>query len=146
VTLLSDPTPCRYGAPHHLPPRRSSDLPLPVDDNTAMRKVRGRRIGMVFQEPTATLNPVYTIGHQVAEVILEHEDISAAEARLRVVELLREVGLPSPDRIIDEYPHRLSGGQRQRVVIAMALACKPDLLIADEPTTAFDVTMQAQIM
>src|SRR5690606_42123473 len=83
VTLLSDPTPCRYGAPHHLPPRRSSDLPLPVDDNTAMRKVRGRRIGMVFQEPMAALNPVYTIGHQVAEVILEHEDISAAEARLR---------------------------------------------------------------
>ena len=137
-----------------LPPgleRRSGDIlfrgePLPVDDNTAMRKVRGRRIGMVFQEPMAALNPVYTIGHQVAEVILEHEDISAAEARLRVVELLREVGLPSPDRIIDEYPHRLSGGQRQRVVIAMALACKPDLLIADEPTTALDVTVQAQIM
>ena len=119
---------------------------LPVTDNEAMRKIRGRRIGMVFQEPMAALNPVYTIGNQVAEVILEHEDITRAEARQRVIALMREVGLPGPEHIVDEYPHRLSGGQRQRVVIAMALACNPDLLIADEPTTALDVTVQAQIM
>nr|WP_176247612.1 ABC transporter ATP-binding protein [Mesorhizobium australicum] len=119
---------------------------LPVTDNDAMRKIRGRRIGMVFQEPMAALNPVYSIGDQVAEVIHEHETVSKAEAMARVVELLTQVQLPDPARIVHEYPHRLSGGQRQRVVIAMALACRPDLLIADEPTTALDVTVQAQIM
>ncbi len=125
---------------------RFEGVDLPVTDNEAMRKIRGDRIGMVFQEPMAALNPVYTIGNQVAEVILEHENVSRAQARARVVALLDQVGLPDPARIVDEYPHRLSGGQRQRVVIAMALACKPDLLIADEPTTALDVTVQAQIM
>jgi len=119
---------------------------LPITDNEAMRKIRGRRIGMVFQEPMAALNPVFTIGDQVAEVILEHEAVSGADAMARVVELLERVGLPDPARIAREHPHRLSGGQRQRVVIAMALACRPDLLIADEPTTALDVTVQAQIM
>ncbi|CAH1657559.1 putative peptide ABC transporter ATP-binding protein y4tR [Chelatococcus asaccharovorans] len=119
---------------------------LPVTDNEAMRKVRGRRIGMVFQEPMAALNPVFSIGDQVAEVIHEHETVSRAAAMARVVDLLTQVQLPEPARIIHEYPHRLSGGQRQRVVIAMALACRPDLLIADEPTTALDVTVQAQIM
>ncbi|WP_425351256.1 ABC transporter ATP-binding protein [Chelatococcus asaccharovorans] len=119
---------------------------LPVTDNEAMRKVRGRRIGMVFQEPMAALNPVFSIGDQVAEVIHEHEAVSHAAAMARVVDLLTQVQLPEPARIIHEYPHRLSGGQRQRVVIAMALACRPDLLIADEPTTALDVTVQAQIM
>ncbi|MCW5721623.1 MAG: ABC transporter ATP-binding protein [Devosia sp.] len=119
---------------------------LPTGDNAAMRKVRGRRIGMVFQEPMSALNPVIRIGDQVAEVILEHEDISRAAAMERVVELLAQVGLPDPARLAHEYPHRLSGGQRQRVVIAMALACRPELLIADEPTTALDVTVQAQIM
>ncbi|MFO1209345.1 MAG: ABC transporter ATP-binding protein [Amaricoccus sp.] len=119
---------------------------LPVEDNEAMRRIRGDRIGMVFQEPMAALNPVFTIGDQVAEVILEHEDIGRAEAMARVVELMENVHLPEPARIVREYPHRLSGGQRQRVVIAMALACNPDLLIADEPTTALDVTVQAQIM
>jgi peptide/nickel transport system ATP-binding protein len=101
---------------------------------------------MVFQEPMAALNPVFPVGDQVAEVILEHEAISRAEAMARVVDLLAQVRLPEPARIVREYPHRLSGGQRQRVVIAMALACRPDLLIADEPTTALDVTVQAQIM
>ncbi|WP_249730048.1 MULTISPECIES: ABC transporter ATP-binding protein [unclassified Chelatococcus] len=119
---------------------------LPVTNNEAMRKIRGRRIGMVFQEPMAALNPVFSIGDQVAEVIHEHETVSRAEAMARVVDLLAQVRLPEPARIIHEYPHRLSGGQRQRVVIAMALACRPDLLIADEPTTALDVTVQAQIM
>ena len=119
---------------------------LPVTDNEAMRKIRGKRIGMVFQEPMAALNPVYSIGGQVAEVILEHEAVSRAEAMARAVELLDLVHLPDPARIVREYPHRLSGGQRQRVCIAMALACRPELLIADEPTTALDVTVQAQIM
>lgn len=119
---------------------------LPITDNEAMRKIRGRRIGMVFQEPMAALNPVYSIGHQIAEVINEHERLSRTETRSRVIGLLQQVGLPSPDTIIDEYPHRLSGGQRQRVVIAMALACRPDLIIADEPTTALDVRVQAQII
>jgi peptide/nickel transport system ATP-binding protein len=119
---------------------------LPITDNEAMRRIRGRRIGMVFQEPMAALNPVFTIGDQVAEVILEHEAVSRADAMARVVDLLARVGLPDPVQIAREHPHRLSGGQRQRVVIAMALACRPDLLIADEPTTALDVTVQAQIM
>lgn len=119
---------------------------LPTANNSAMRKIRGRRIGMVFQEPMSALNPVIRIGEQVAEVIFEHEKISRADAMARVVELLTQVGLPDPARLAHEYPHRLSGGQRQRVVISMALACRPELLIADEPTTALDVTVQAQIM
>ena len=119
---------------------------LPVADNEAMRKIRGKRIGMVFQEPMSALNPVHTIGRQVAEVILEHERVPRAVAHERAVALLAQMGLPDPAALALEYPHRLSGGQRQRVVIAMALACTPDLLIADEPTTALDVTVQAQIM
>jgi peptide/nickel transport system ATP-binding protein len=119
---------------------------LPVANNEAMRKIRGKRIGMVFQEPMSALNPVHTIGNQVAEVILEHERVPRAVAHSRAVELLGHMGLPDPAALAHEYPHLLSGGQRQRVVIAMALACNPDLLIADEPTTALDVTVQAQIM
>ncbi len=119
---------------------------LPVGRNAAMRRIRGKRIGMVFQEPMSALNPVHTIGRQVAEVILEHERIPKAAAHARAVDLLGQMGLPDPAALALDYPHRLSGGQRQRVVIAMALACAPDLLIADEPTTALDVTVQAQIM
>ena len=119
---------------------------LPVASNAAMRRIRGKRIGMVFQEPMSALNPVHTIGRQVAEVILEHERIPRAVAHARAVDLLGQMGLPDPAALAQDYPHRLSGGQRQRVVIAMALACGPDLLIADEPTTALDVTVQAQIM
>ena len=125
---------------------RFDGAPLPVGDNAAMRKIRGKRIGMVFQEPMSALNPVHTIARQVSEVILEHEAISRAAARTRAIDLLGQMGLPDPARIADEYPHRLSGGQRQRVVIAMALACNPELVIADEPTTALDVTVQAQIL
>ncbi|MFT7245990.1 MAG: peptide/nickel transport system ATP-binding protein [Candidatus Azotimanducaceae bacterium] len=111
-----------------------------------MEKIRGARIGMVFQEPMTALNPVHTIGRQITEVLLLHEDISKERAIKAGVEILDKVGIPSPDVRMTEYPHQLSGGMRQRVVIAIALACKPALLIADEPTTALDVTIQAQIL
>jgi oligopeptide/dipeptide ABC transporter ATP-binding protein len=111
-----------------------------------MRGVRGNDIAMIFQEPMTSLNPVYPVGDQISESIRLHAGLSRKEARARAVELLRLVGIPVPDRRVDEYPHQLSGGMRQRVMIAMALANEPDLLIADEPTTALDVTIQAQIL
>jgi peptide/nickel transport system ATP-binding protein len=111
-----------------------------------MRSVRGKDIGMIFQEPMTSLNPVLTIGYQLAETLHEHEGFKRPAARKRSAELLRLVGIPEAEQRLDEYPHQLSGGMRQRVVIAMALACNPKLLIADEPTTALDVTIQAQIL
>jgi len=111
-----------------------------------MRKIRGKSIGMIFQEPMTSLNPVFTIGNQIGETLQIHTDLSASNIRKEVLKLLDKVRIPSPERRIDQYPHEMSGGMKQRVMIAMALACKPDLLIADEPTTALDVTIQAQIL
>ncbi|HEV7415183.1 MAG TPA: ATP-binding cassette domain-containing protein, partial [Tianweitania sediminis] len=111
-----------------------------------LNRIRGEKITMIFQEPMTSLDPLYRIGRQIAEPILHHRGGSRAAARQRVLELLELVGIPQPERRIDSYPHELSGGQRQRVMIAMALANDPDILIADEPTTALDVTIQAQIL
>jgi len=111
-----------------------------------MRRMRGHRIAMIFQEPMTALNPVFTIGHQIGESLQIHLGLGRAERRRRSAELLAQVGIADPERRLGDYPHQLSGGQRQRVMIAMALACDPDLLIADEPTTALDVTIQAQIL
>ena len=110
------------------------------------RKLRGNRISMIFQEPMTALNPMHTIGRQVAEPLRRHKDLSSAEARKEAIALLDRVGLPDAAKRVDAYPHQFSGGQRQRVTIAMALACQPDVLIADEPTTALDVTIQGQIL
>lgn len=111
-----------------------------------MRQIRGKDMGMIFQEPMTALNPVYTIGNQIIEVLLEHKKISKKVAQDKAISLLKEVGIPNAEAVMKRYPHELSGGMRQRVVIAIAIACKPKLLIADEPTTALDVTIQAQIL
>lgn len=115
-------------------------------DSESMRRLRGKELSMVFQEPMTSLNPVLTIGYQIAEVLTTHMGLSKKEAMANTVELLKAVKIPSPEIRIKEYPHQMSGGMRQRVMIAMAIACNPSLLIADEPTTALDVTIQAQIL
>ncbi|WP_112874051.1 ABC transporter ATP-binding protein [Paracoccus endophyticus] len=123
---------------------RPVDLARQTD--AAMRKLRGNQIGMIFQEPMTSLNPVFTVGDQLAESLIVHRGMTRAQARARALDLLREVRIPEPERRLDQYPHELSGGMRQRVVIAMAMACEPRLLICDEPTTALDVTIQAEIL
>jgi peptide/nickel transport system ATP-binding protein len=129
-------------------PAGSSDPPLDLAalDDAALCRIRGRRIGMVFQEPMTALNPLHTVGDQIAEPLRWHLGIGAREARAEALKLLEQVQLPDPRDRLDAYPHQLSGGQRQRVGIAIALACGPDLLIADEPTTALDVTIQREIL
>jgi len=114
--------------------------------NEEMRKVRGARISMIFQEPMTALNPVFTVGTQIAEVLTTHQSATKQQAHAAAIELLASVGIPSPEKRVDEYPHQLSGGMRQRVMIAMAIACRPSLILADEPTTALDVTIQAHIL
>src|SRR5580765_7836103 len=111
-----------------------------------MRAIRGKEISMIFQEPMTSLNPVYTCGEQIIETLILHEHLDRKAARARAIEMLKLVGIPAPEQRVDEYPHQMSGGMRQRIMIAMALACRPSILIADEPTTALDVTIQAQIL
>lgn len=118
-------------------------LDLPIQE---MRRIRGNKISMIFQEPMTSLNPVFTIGDQIMESIILHQKLSSKDAHAKAIEMLKLVGIPAPEKRVDEYPHQLSGGMRQRVMIAMALSCNPSVLIADEPTTALDVTIQAQIL
>ncbi|MEO3839541.1 ABC transporter ATP-binding protein [Streptomyces sp. B22F1] len=134
------------GSARHRGSIRFHDTELLGLGHEALRGIRGKRIAMIFQEPMTALNPVYTVGRQIAEAIRCHEKVSAAGARARAIELLTKVGIPEPERRVDSYPHQLSGGQRQRAMIAMAISGSPEVIIADEPTTALDVTVQAEIL
>ena len=141
LRLIDDPGRIEPGSSIRL---RDNELTQASEEE--MRAVRGNEISMIFQEPMTSLNPVWTVGNQIAEAVRIHRGTSAGEARARAIEMLDLVGIPDPDRRVDDYPHALSGGMAQRVMIAMALACDPSLLIADEPTTALDVTIQAEIL
>jgi oligopeptide/dipeptide ABC transporter ATP-binding protein len=144
------PSPGRIEAGEILFHRNGEDEPLDIAQvspkSELMRKIRGNEIAIIFQEPMTSLNPVYTVGNQIAEAIVLHEQVDKKTARERAIEMIARVGIPAPAQRVDEYPHQLSGGMRQRVMIAIALCCSPTLLIADEPTTALDVTIQAQVL
>lgn len=130
----------------HSPGAADFDITAARDDSRALRALRGGHVSMIFQEPMTALSPVHTVGSQVAEAIRLHRGATAAEARRLAIAMFDDVGISDPDRRFDQYPHEISGGMRQRVVIAMALVCRPEVLVADEPTTALDVTIQAQIL
>ncbi len=144
------PSPGRIEAGEILFHRNGDDEPLDIAQvspkSELMRQIRGNEIAIIFQEPMTSLNPVYTVGNQIAEAIVLHEQVDKKTAHERAIEMIARVGIPAPAQRVDEYPHQLSGGMRQRVMIAMALCCSPTLLIADEPTTALDVTIQAQVL
>ena len=147
MRLISDP-PGRIESGQILYDRKGTIVDLAKLDpkGRVMRSIRGREIAMIFQEPMTSLNPVFTIGDQIMEALILHQQLSRRGARERAIEMLHAVGIPSPEQRIEDYPNQLSGGMRQRVMIAMALCCNPTLLIADEPTTALDVTIQAQVL
>lgn len=141
VRLLEHTDPVEYDGQVLFEGTDLLDLPL-----KALQKIRGNDISIIFQDPLTSLNPVYTVGDQIIEVLRYHQKLSKKEARAKAIDMLRLTGIPSPEKRVDDYPHELSGGMQQRAMIAMALACRPKLLIADEPTTALDVTIQAQIL
>jgi oligopeptide/dipeptide ABC transporter ATP-binding protein len=148
ILQLQSPGHIEKGQIHYY--KSNKDLPIDITQlapkSEEMRSIRGNDIAMIFQEPMTSLNPVYTIGNQISEAVVLHQQVSKKEARSRSIEMLERVGIPAPHKRVDDYPHQFSGGMRQRAMIAMALSCNPSLLIADEPTTALDVTIQAQVL